>query len=333
MAIPRSRLQVGAPLGAGGQGTVFDLPGYPSLVYKEYDAPTSALVDSSVLEGLVALRDRLVLEGKAIHEWAAWPLEIVEDGRGRPTGFLMPRVQPAFYFGAGGLAGQERSFMYLATPPKPAWGEVSLPNDVERVSLLERFAAAVMALHHREIVVGDISYANVLWGPSGDIFLLDCDSFILRNQTVTTAPMTTPDWDDDKSKGLPASADQDNFKLGLMVYRVLSRQLHGYPPEQIEESVLQVADVSKRAMIANTLRNMSAAPGARPTSKHWRHAMAGRLSRPVPQSQAAAPANQAETKSQPLSTQRQWKPIAKPSPSQGPVQVESPSPREWRPLQ
>lgn len=329
MTIERAGLAIDRKLGEGGQGIVYALNNDPNLAYKEYNERTLPFVQREALSELIGLKEKIFLEGKPIRYWAAWPLDLVEDA-GQVVGLIMPRIQMEFYFDSGGLAGRERSFMYLtSSAPKPAWGEVSLPNKEDQVLLLERFAGVLQQLHHRKIVVGDISYANVLWAAPGRVFLLDCDSFAIDGKTITGAKPSTEGWEDNLSAGLPMTPDQDNFKLGLLVYRVLANSLHGRPSAALRGDELILQDPDKAAAIADKLRLLSAAPGGRPTAQAVRHALQGRLSRLVaPSRPTVSPMTPT-----PEPLERLWRPIESEHIQSAAEQPEAHMPnldREWR---
>lgn len=280
MIVSRSSLEIGNQLGtAGGQGTVYALRDHPKLAYKEYHAWIRPHIRTEVLKGLIALKDTIALEGSPIQEWAAWPLALVEE-HGQTLGFLMPRIDESFYFDGGGLVGKERSFMFLADSPRTAWGQVTLPHPSAQLLLLERFAGVLQQLHHRNIVIGDISYANLLWNCSERIFLMDCDSFTLNGARATGMKVETRDWEDTQSSGLDVSPDQDCYKLGLLVHRVLSKQLHGIPSSSPADD-LAIGDPQVRQHVYGLLSRVSAPPGNRPTAQAWRHALQGRSWRPI----------------------------------------------------
>jgi hypothetical protein len=89
--------------GQGGQGGVYGAPNVktkfaPSMVYKEYKAPTLNAIDFTALAAMPALvEDSLsYAEAERLISVAAWPCALVED-TGASTGFVM-RAIPAEFF-------------------------------------------------------------------------------------------------------------------------------------------------------------------------------------------------------------------------------------------
>src|SRR4051812_22431091 len=78
---------LGAPLGQGGEGRVYEVPGHRDLVAKLYHQAVDA-EKAAKLETMVRLRTERLLR------LSAWPVETLhERQRGTVAGLLMPRVR------------------------------------------------------------------------------------------------------------------------------------------------------------------------------------------------------------------------------------------------
>src|SRR6218665_3795507 len=168
-------LTLGDEIAAGGQGSVTALKSDLATVLKRYHDASGPDFNAETLRWLVAERSRIFLAGSPVEEWSAWPKAVVRHG-GRVVGFLMPRVPEAFTIEIGGRS-RLADLSYLAAEPSPLWADVPLPTDEERVRVLYHLAAAMQALHHRDIVMGDVSFANIIWArtPRPRVMLIDCD--------------------------------------------------------------------------------------------------------------------------------------------------------------
>jgi hypothetical protein len=181
---------------------------------------------------------------------------------------------------------------YLSRPPAPKWGEVDLPNDDVRVAILRHFAATMDALHARGLVIGDISFGNVLWraDPAG-IMLIDCDGIHPEGQASVMPQADTLDWDDPEAgPGERPSRDRDRYKLSLAVARVLTQDLAIRPCDAARAQLFAPEKVKQPV---RTLLDEVCSGGPRPTAARWSKALAGRgtvsVTPPTPRPMEAPP--------------------------------------------
>src|SRR2546423_1337138 len=102
-------------LGAGGEARVLEVPGDPSLVAKLYHAPTleRARKLALMLEAPPSLDPGAAL---------AWPVDLLQDGRSRFAGFLMPRAEGPRIFEFYNPVSRRR------TAPPFDWGRLHRPG-------------------------------------------------------------------------------------------------------------------------------------------------------------------------------------------------------------
>lgn len=292
MAVPLATLTLGDRLGDGGQAEVFLVANRPGQAFKRYHDHVLPKLRADVLEELAAETPQLTIEARSITYWATWPTETVTSGA-RVVGFLMPLLDPVFSMSEGRLKGKHANFSYLATDPRPYWGNVRLPSQADRVRLLASLAGILQQLHHRKMVVGDLSWANVLWSQSPQlrVILLDCDGIRPPKGTPVSPQLDSPDWKDPGAiRGIEPDADRDCYKLALMVLRVLSRDLNARPGTERGHRLPDLsADLS--SAIDSLLVRSAGPPGTRPTATEWRQTLQGRSIQAVA---APAPARRAE---------------------------------------
>lgn len=305
-------LQIADELDDGGQAKVFALANDPTLVLKRYHDPDHVALQPGTLRTLIGMRGALRSMGMAVDGWAAWPIEPVEE-HGKLVGFLMPRVASEFMLVVGGRP-RLANLSYLAQEPRPIWGEVRLPSQEGRLSVLISLAGTIQALHDRDLVIGDLSFGNVLWteGPPARVFLLDCDGIRPVNGSPVLPQADTLDWADPLAqRGTPPDKDRDRYKLALAVLRVLGRRLESYPNSDPEHDLLDTPpDVA--AAVNALLQRAAGPPGSRPTAAQWRLALEGRRTVGVaPPSVRATPTGPPPKPEllMPKTSDRQWRDV------------------------
>lgn len=335
MTVNISTLQLGGKLGEGGQAEVFLVSNRTGFAFKRYRPEALQAFRPDVLEELAAETAHLTLEGLPITHWATWPTETVTDGS-RVIGFLMPQLADQFIFPEGSLHKKPATFAYLACEPPPFWAEVRLPDLSGRVQLLAQLAGLLQQLHHRRMVVGDLSWGNVLWAQTPDlrVILLDCDGIRPPGGVSVTRQLDSPDWGDPLAPpdGAP-DADRDCYKLALMVLRVLSKNLTARPLPSGEHALPGLA-VETTAAINALLVRAGGPYGSRPSAKEWRYALQNRSIRSV-----EIPVPRPRETPAPPKPARQWNAVTQPRPRGGTVPASTPanasSPdntRRWKPL-
>jgi len=152
-------LRLGAEIGKGGEGSVWEVTGLPGRVAKLYHAPTA--------EQSAKLGAMLGLQSERLLKVAAWPVETLHGPRGAFRGFLMPRA-----------AGRQIHVLYgpksrITTFPQATW-----PFLLQAAANLARAFAIV---HEHRLVVGDVNHGNSLVSEQATVALIDCDSFQVPN--------------------------------------------------------------------------------------------------------------------------------------------------------
>ena len=215
---PRQRLTLSPrPIGQGGQATVFSVDADPALVVKLYHEPGPEIERRLESMLLLAHPDHFVSEDGAGHPALTWPSAMVMDADGgHVIGYAMRRV---------GLP----DFLPLGTLFNPVQRHQHFPDISWRflVGLARNLAGLVAALHDRDLVLGDVSHANLVVSQNGYLSFLDCDSMQFtdpRSGERFACQFLTPEYaapELQRDASHERSAATDDFSLAILVCRLL----------------------------------------------------------------------------------------------------------------
>ncbi len=249
-------LRVGDLLAQGGEGSVYQLPLQPHLVFKAFRGDA----DRGYLDDLVAWPDLLAeADAEVVRSSAAWPVSVVAGEDGRAVGLVMPRAPRRF--SVRHRDGQRRlaTLSYLTCDPdRPAraYGiAVPPPGDAGRYGLVLALAKLLSAFDSVDTAVshGDLSTKNVLWslerGP--EVYVIDCDSAevlaspadpdVATSKRPARRRAMTPNWDDPAvKKGDNPTLESDRYSLGLIFLRVVGAANFPVQARQRREGRLNV---------------------------------------------------------------------------------------------
>jgi hypothetical protein len=238
MATPELRLSDGAggvialrlesaPLGAGGDGSVYASASHPELVVKLYHDPGSGPARRRKLLAMLETPPQLDPIHHRGHRYVqlTWPTHLVEDAEGRFRGFAMPRVE------------MDRAVLaetLLSRKTRQAFG---LPEAYGlRVTAASNLAAVVEALNARGHHVVDLKPVNAyVYRDTFFVALLDCDGFSIQGASGERFPASqyTPDYIAPEALAgkLPPEAmgeAQDRFALAVVVFQLLNGGVHPF---------------------------------------------------------------------------------------------------------
>jgi hypothetical protein len=262
-----SALQLGAEIGIGGQGRVFEVAGSTRLVYKQYHNP--GLIRGPAMTRLVRLRQRCrPVDRSWLDSHFAWPMCRVLSA-GTITGFVMRRAERGFTWEDS--TGQRRlaELQYLIRPPKRPWRRIAQPSPEQRRRLAFAVADLTRRLHEWNVIVGDISDANLLWTvrPSPDVYVIDCDGLRIRGEDPILEQADTPEWHDPLQRSRVPGLDADLYKTALAIARILCRDPEVRPGERL---VFRPGTLGHREGLVRDLFQAAAGPpGTRPEAGHW----------------------------------------------------------------
>ena len=208
---------LGARLGSGGEGSVFDIPDVDDgLVAKIYHEALPAHKQAK-------LQAMTSLEASYLHTISAWPLRTVRElPSGEVAGFLMPKItgcQPIHH-----LYSPSQRKQYF---PKADYAFL--------ISAARNVAAAFDSIHAHGHVVGDVNQGNLVVRADSMVRFIDCDSFqITVGRTrfaceVGVQHFTPPELQNIKSfHAVARTPNHDNFGLAVLVFHLLFMGRHSY---------------------------------------------------------------------------------------------------------
>jgi DNA-binding helix-hairpin-helix protein with protein kinase domain len=151
-------VRAGEPMGAGGEGTVFEVQGRCDLAAKIYHQPPAPEKAGKLL----ALSR---LGTGRLFKLSAWPVDVLRsEPGGDVVGFAMNRINE----------GREVHALHsprsrLQSFPEASWAFL--------VYVAANIVRAVATVHEHGFVIGDVNPKNILVTRRATVFLLDCDSF------------------------------------------------------------------------------------------------------------------------------------------------------------
>jgi DNA-binding helix-hairpin-helix protein with protein kinase domain len=202
-------IRLGAEIGRGGEGSVFEVDAQPALVAKVYHK--RPLLDSQVAK----LQAMASTWSTALESISSWPRSVLYDPVAKkPCGILMARMTDArplheLY----GTANRRKHF------PECGWHHLVLAA--------RNTAAAFQTLHDAGIVVGDVNQGNLLVDPKMCVRMIDCDSFQITNgATVYNCPVGTPHFTPPelqtlKLRDVVRTVNHDRFGLAVLIFHLI----------------------------------------------------------------------------------------------------------------
>lgn len=209
-------VKLGDEVGRGGEGSVFEVDGNPSLAVKVYHK--TPLPDDLVAK----LRAMSAIWTPELEKIAAWPRTILFDPVHRkPVGLLMSKLEGARQLHElYGTTNRRRHF------PDAGWHHLLLAA--------RNAAAAFNSLHAAGIVVGDVNQGNLLVDSKMRVRMIDCDSFqIAREGKTYSCPVgsphfTPPELQGQKLRDVIRTVDHDRFGLATLIFHLLFVGRHPY---------------------------------------------------------------------------------------------------------
>ena len=205
---------LGAELARGGEGVVFGIQGAPKDVAKVYLKPPNA--EKSAKLAAMALGG-----SSELLKVAAWPTDVLLDGRSQVAGFVMPRI----------TTRSDAHELYSPRSRVQAFPEADFRFLVHVAGNVARAFAVVHAAGH---VIGDINHGHMLVGPDGRVVLIDADSFQVKlgGKTylcdVGVPLFTAPELQGLPFKGMTRTQNHDLFGLGVMLFHILMMGRHPF---------------------------------------------------------------------------------------------------------
>lgn len=206
---------LGAELGRGGEGSVYEIVGSQDRVAKVYHERVSRGKEAKLIAMAGLTSDALVRIG-------AWPTATLHAANeASVVGIVMPRIV------------DHRDVHYLYSPaqrkatfPKADWSFL--------VRTARNVAHAFETIHASGHVIGDVNQGNVLVSPRATVKLIDCDSFQIRATSgvylceVGVGHFTPPELQGRSFDGLQRSPNHDRFGLAVICFHLLFMGRHPF---------------------------------------------------------------------------------------------------------
>lgn len=208
-------ISLGARIGAGGEGTVYDVAEDRELVAKIYHQPLSD-------EKSAKLLTLAQLGNERLFKLTAWPVDVLRPQLGGPVvGFLMNKVAQAEEVHA--LHSPKSRLQKF---PEASWAFL--------VHVAANIARAVAVVHEHGWVIGDINPKNILVTKKATVSLLDCDSFQITARDKTYfCEGGFPEYTPPELQGLPLrelvrTPEHDRFGLAVVIFQLLFLGRHPF---------------------------------------------------------------------------------------------------------
>lgn len=213
------------PLSSGGEGTVYEILGYPNKVAKIYHDASDARKREDKIKAMVNISGDYSFRSANISQDIAWPLSPLFDSNHNFIGFGMNRIS----------ASTELDDLYVY-PSKS--GAISIK---EKIDILINLCDVIDRLHLIGQVFGDFNPNNIKIKSDGTVNFVDADSYHIKNggkeyRCVVCAPgYVAPElikackgtnYEDCSTTTF--TKDTDNFALAIHVFRMLMNGCHPY---------------------------------------------------------------------------------------------------------
>lgn len=206
---------LGALLGKGGEGTVFEVRGADAAA-KIYDREDVRRERAPKVEAMVKLWPA------GLGEVVAWPLDALSlRSTGQPAGLLMPKVS-------------NHKNVHHVYGPKSRLKDFPRADWRFLVRTGANVARAFTAVHDAGCVIGDVNHGSIMVAQDATVKLIDCDSFQIETPTkkflceVGMLEFAPPELQGKSFRGVVRTANYDNFGLAIIVFRLLFMGRHPF---------------------------------------------------------------------------------------------------------
>ena len=236
------------PLGQGGEGAVYALSNDPDHVAKLYhphkkfatEAARQELLEK--IETMYSMKIKTKIDGILR---VAWVEDILFDN-GAFVGYVMPRVSVPYKIFHVTRSNRVDIF------PKFTWKY--------SVQYAYNLSWVVWYLHMNDIIIGDMNMNNIAVGPKGEVVLIDCDSFDIRDKktgkhhkcTVGLQELLAPELQAaGKLKNATFTKESDNFSLAIHIFRLLMNNADPFGAKVTGQNTDSKAVISANQAIIN----------------------------------------------------------------------------------
>jgi ketosteroid isomerase-like protein len=294
---------LGAPVGGGGEGTVYLVNGRPDLVAKIYTRSSQDI--TSKLMTMLSVKPAGT-EQIGDHVSICWPQEVLFDldkSKQLAAGFTMHRFD-------------KKKYLVLASIYLPRTRRTTAHGFTWRylVNAASNLAGVVHSMHASSWVIGDINDGNFFISDSALVSLIDCDSIRVPRADggffhceVSKPPFLPPEL---QGKNLPSfrqTEASDNFGLAVLIFQLLMEGNHPFrikksdlprdqDPPELEDLIkageypydktsrysppraappYELLSLPIRTLFTRTFRDSARDPSLRPSAMDWKAALDG----------------------------------------------------------
>jgi DNA-binding helix-hairpin-helix protein with protein kinase domain len=251
------RLPLGALLGRGGEGAVYEVRTQSDFVAKIYHSVLSA-------ERAEKIRLLIALRNERINKLTAWPLDLLSVAGSRaPVGLLMPKISG-------------RKDIHQLYSPKSRRVEFQRADWRFLVRASANTARAFSVVHETGCIIGDVNHGGILVAQDATVRLIDCDSFQVINGNrcflceVGVETFTPPELQGKAFKGVVRSQNHDNFGLAVLIFLMLFMVRHPFAGKYLGPDQMPIPRAIKECRFAYGARRatvqMEKPPGTPPLS-------------------------------------------------------------------
>lgn len=208
-------IRLGAVLGRGGEGAVYETSLDANIVAKVYHAALPP-------EKADKIRIMSSLRNDRLTRLTAWPIDLLSLGSSRtPVGLLMPKVSG-------------RKDIHYLYSPKSRRAEFQRADWRFLIRAAANTARAFHVVHDAGCVIGDVNHGSVLVAQDATVRLIDCDSFQIVAQArrflceVGVETFTPPELQGKSFRGVIRTDNHDNFGLATLVFLMLFMGRHPF---------------------------------------------------------------------------------------------------------
>lgn len=239
-----SLVRLGAEIGRGGEGVVYEIVGHVDQAAKLYLSPIDS-IKAAKLQTMVYKRT------EALTKLAAWPSDLVlTSSKGRVAGLIMRRIDGF------------RAIHELYTPksrlqefPRATWPFL--------IHAATNVARAFAVVHAHSIVVGDVNQGNVMVNDAAIVALIDCDSFQIVNNghqficDVGVSTYTPPELQGKNLATILRTENHDNFGLALLIFHLLLMGRHPFAGRFLGRGEMPVERAIRECRFAFSAHNQA----------------------------------------------------------------------------
>ncbi len=208
-------IPLGALLGRGGEGAVYEVSQTTVTVAKVYHKPLSK-------DRTDKIKAMTMMRTDSLSKLTSWPIDLIRmRATGQPIGLLMPRI------------ANRKNIHHLYGPksrlqdfPKADWRFL--------VRAAANIARAFSVVHDTGCVVGDVNHGSIMVAEDATVSLIDCDSFQVNAQgrhfpcEVGIETFTPPELQGMSYRGVLRTPNYDNFGLAVMIFHLLFMGRHPF---------------------------------------------------------------------------------------------------------